>query len=94
MRKIPGLFQLGSNDLIKGAIHAAIISLLGGLTELLTGLSAVPMVMPTMQNVLHIVVLALLTFTGYCAKNFFTNSNDRFGRKEPVGGTIEPPLAQ
>lgn len=82
MKKFPGLFKIGSRDLIKGAIMAVLAAVSTGAIEILTGMSAVPPVYPNMQTVSHLLVAGLTTGLIYIMKNFLTNSDDKFLKAE------------
>lgn len=79
-----GLFSLGKSDLIKGAIMAALAAIVTGVTEILTGLTAIPVVYPSLVTLEHLALAGVSAFGIYLAKNFLTNSEDKFLKKEPT----------
>jgi hypothetical protein len=78
------LFNLGKSDLIKGSIMAALSAIVAGVTEILTGLTSVPVVYPNLVTIEHLVLVGISAFGIYLAKNFLTNSEDKFLKKEPT----------
>lgn len=76
--KTPGLFNLGTRDIIKGFITSILSSVLtAAITILNTG--NIPMDLASWKPTL---VTGIATGLGYLLKNFLTNSNDQFGKPE------------
>ena len=72
------LYQLGTNDLIKGFIVAVLtVVLTGALTSLQAG------VLPDLATVKTLIVTGLGAGVAYILKNLLTNSEDQFLKKEP-----------
>ena len=76
--------QIGKSDLVKGAIMAALTALALAGKTLLSGFLATPIIYPTSTDAIHIGSIGAVAFVSYLVKNFFTNSNDEFMKKEPA----------
>lgn len=83
MKEVASFLNLGKSDLIKGAIMAAIGSILTAIITLLQGFIAVPPVYPNTTMLMQILIGGVLAFATYILKNLFTNSKDQFLKKEP-----------
>lgn len=77
-----GLFTLGSKDLIKGGIIAILTAIVAGLTTIVNGLTLTPPVYPTWTDLVHVGMTGLAAGAIYILKNFLTNGNDQFLKKD------------
>lgn len=79
--------QLSKEDFIKGLILALITSVVMSLKTIVIGdPTAVPPIVghfPIGQDWITIGMAAVVGFVSYLGKNFLTNSNDQFLKKEP-----------
>ena len=72
------LFSIGFKDVIKGLIMAGITAIVAGLYKFLDA-GALP---STMADLKPILISGLIAMISYFAKNFLTNSEDQFAKKE------------
>ena len=84
MKDTGKMFSLGVKDLVKGGITAALTIIIMGAITMLNGLVAVPAVMPTTRDLVNLLIVGIISFLSYVAKNYLTNSNDQFLKKEPT----------
>ena len=75
--------QLSGQDFIKGFIMAVLTVVVSGLY---TSLSATPPHLPTWAELQTIGLMGLAAGLAYLTKNWLTNSNDEFLKKEPKSG--------
>ncbi len=77
MKKAP-LFSIEIKDVIKGLIMAGITAIVAGLYKFLDA-GTLP---STMAEFKPILISGLIAMISYFAKNFLTNSEDKFAKKE------------
>lgn len=78
------LATLAKSDLIKGCIMAILTFVFGGLKVFITGMIETPSIYPTWAQIEHLGVTGLSIGGLYLLKNFMTNSQDQFLKKEPT----------
>jgi hypothetical protein len=81
--KKAGIFSVDWKDILKGAITATLTAVATFLYNIIGDGH-----MPTPDEWKSIGGIALLTFIGYVCKNFLTNSDDQFAKKESSGGVV------
>lgn len=80
---ITDFMQIGKSDLIKGAIMAAMGSIITAIVVILQGIIAVPPVYPNTHMIVSAVIAGIISGATYLLKNLLTNSKDQFLKKEP-----------
>ena len=83
MKNSATFLSLGLKDLAKGAIMAILTVIVTGLY---TALNAVPPSIPDLPTLENLGAAGLVAGAIYLMKNFLTNSNDQFLKKEPKVG--------
>lgn len=79
MKKVPGLFQLASRDIIKGFITSILASVLTAVMTMINS-GNIPTDLASWKPTILAGVAAGI---GYILKNFLSNSNDQFMKAEP-----------
>lgn len=77
------LFKIGIKDLAKSAIVAGLTVIVTGAISLLSGLTNVPPVYPTLPVLCNLALSGLVAGAVYLLKNLLTNSEDQFAKSEP-----------
>lgn len=76
------LFKIGIKDLAKSAIVAGLTVVVTGLISLLSGLTSVPPIYPTLPQLSNLALSGIVAGAVYLLKNFLTNSEDKFLKPE------------
>lgn len=76
------LFKIGLKDLAKSAIVAGLTVIVTGLIALLSGLTSIPPVYPTLPQLSNLALSGIVAGLIYLLKNWLTNSNDEFLKPE------------
>ena len=76
------LFQISIKDIAKSAIIAGLTVIVTGLISLLSGLTHIPPIYPTLPELSNLALSGLVAGAVYLLKNFLTSSDDKFLGKE------------
>lgn len=82
MKELKPLWKVGTKDWIKGGIIAALTVVVAGATTILSGLTQIPPVYPTLITFENLALTGLTAGGIYLLKNLLTNSNDEFAKPE------------